>query len=102
MKTPRFSVPQELTGAYHSFHLEVQMTGECGICYEEFELSQTVARLDCLCVYHQTCIKKWYKSKGEKRLSSSRRRFVFPWSHLVVAWELFVYYFIIYCGGGGV
>jgi len=60
-------LPQELTGEYHSFTLETELTGECGICYEEFELSQMVARLDCLCVYHQVCIKKWYKSSGEKR-----------------------------------
>ena len=61
------SLPQELTGEYHSFSLNMSMTGECGICFEDFEKGQTVARLDCLCVYHKECIASWYKKSGEKR-----------------------------------
>ena len=60
-------VPQELTGEYYSFTLHTTLEGECGICYEDFEVNQEVARLDCLCVYHKACISSWYRRSGEKR-----------------------------------
>ncbi|KAK9727773.1 hypothetical protein K7432_001592 [Basidiobolus ranarum] len=33
---------------------------ECPICFEEFELGETLARLTCLCIYHQECIDSWF------------------------------------------
>ncbi|TGZ80645.1 hypothetical protein EX30DRAFT_341300 [Ascodesmis nigricans] len=37
---------------------------ECVICFEEFEVGQEVARLECLCRYHKKCIKDWFDRKG--------------------------------------
>lgn len=33
--------------------------GECIICFEELEKGQTIARLQCLCIYHKHCIDDW-------------------------------------------
>lgn len=33
--------------------------GECIICFEELEKGQTIARLQCLCIYHKHCIESW-------------------------------------------
>ncbi|GAA6036876.1 hypothetical protein JCM8097_006327 [Rhodosporidiobolus ruineniae] len=32
---------------------------ECRVCFEEFELGDKMARLVCLCTFHQTCIAAW-------------------------------------------
>ncbi|GAA5942329.1 uncharacterized protein JCM15063_002972 [Sporobolomyces koalae] len=32
---------------------------ECRICYEELELDDRMARLVCLCTFHETCIEAW-------------------------------------------
>ncbi|GAA5902200.1 hypothetical protein JCM6882_006727 [Rhodosporidiobolus microsporus] len=32
---------------------------ECRICFEEFEIDEKVARLQCLCTFHQVCISSW-------------------------------------------
>lgn len=37
-----------------------ETAAECGICYEEFKAGQSVARLNCLCVYHLHCIDEWF------------------------------------------
>ncbi|KAJ1925958.1 hypothetical protein IWQ60_004219 [Tieghemiomyces parasiticus] len=37
---------------------------ECLICFEEFEPGQVVARLNCLCTYHRTCIDTWLRRSG--------------------------------------
>ncbi|KAJ1961582.1 hypothetical protein IWQ62_003814 [Dispira parvispora] len=34
---------------------------ECLICFEEFESGQIVARLNCLCTYHRSCIDAWLR-----------------------------------------
>lgn len=34
--------------------------GECVICLEELNQGDTIARLPCLCIYHKTCIDKWF------------------------------------------
>ena len=36
---------------------------ECAICFEEFRKGQKMARLNCLCTYHQHCIDDWF-SRG--------------------------------------
>ncbi|KAL2918785.1 hypothetical protein HK105_201619 [Polyrhizophydium stewartii] len=33
---------------------------ECSICLEEFEKGQRIARLNCLCMFHEACIKAWF------------------------------------------
>jgi E3 ubiquitin-protein ligase ZNRF1/2 len=33
--------------------------GECIICFEELQKGQTIARLQCLCIYHKHCIDSW-------------------------------------------
>uniref|UniRef100_A0A2S2PS00 E3 ubiquitin-protein ligase ZNRF1 n=1 Tax=Schizaphis graminum TaxID=13262 RepID=A0A2S2PS00_SCHGA len=35
--------------------------GECVICLEELIQGDTIARLPCLCVYHKTCIDRWFE-----------------------------------------
>ena len=34
---------------------------ECVICLECMEAGETVARLPCLCLYHKSCIEKWFQ-----------------------------------------
>eukprot|EP00118_Oscarella_pearsei_P019842 m.213297 g.213297 ORF g.213297 m.213297 type:complete len:220 (+) comp39784_c0_seq47:232-891(+) len=34
--------------------------GECIICFEDMTVGCKIARLPCLCVYHKTCIDKWF------------------------------------------
>lgn len=51
---------------YVSFELNDQdkMLGEeCPICFEEYEAGQKIARLECWCVFHVSCIQAW-KSQG--------------------------------------
>lgn len=38
---------------------------ECCICFEQFETGNTVARLPCLCIFHKTCVVRWFEK--EKR-----------------------------------
>ena len=38
---------------------------ECVICLEEFKEGEEMARLDCLCKFHLTCIRDWWTSKGD-------------------------------------
>ncbi|KAI9005884.1 hypothetical protein BC832DRAFT_455541 [Gaertneriomyces semiglobifer] len=33
---------------------------ECPICFEEFLQGQRIARLNCLCIYHENCIETWF------------------------------------------
>ncbi|PWW79086.1 hypothetical protein C7212DRAFT_340008 [Tuber magnatum] len=37
---------------------------ECVICFEEFEVGDMIARLECLCRYHKKCIRMWFDKKG--------------------------------------
>lgn len=37
---------------------------ECVICFEEFEAGDQMARLVCLCRFHEDCIRKWWEKKG--------------------------------------
>ncbi|CAH0385248.1 unnamed protein product [Bemisia tabaci] len=34
--------------------------GECVICLEDLTEGDTIARLPCLCIYHKSCIDKWF------------------------------------------
>jgi len=35
--------------------------GECVICFEDMECGDNIARLPCLCIYHKSCIDKWFE-----------------------------------------
>ncbi|GLV40802.1 uncharacterized protein CBL_13695 [Carabus blaptoides fortunei] len=35
--------------------------GECVICLEDLLQGDVIARLPCLCIYHKTCIDKWFE-----------------------------------------
>jgi len=35
--------------------------GECIICFEVMESGEHIARLPCLCIYHKSCIDKWFE-----------------------------------------
>ncbi|CBY12278.1 unnamed protein product [Oikopleura dioica] len=39
--------------------------GECIICYEDLMAGQCIARLPCLCIFHEECLKDWFKVKEE-------------------------------------
>ncbi|GAA5994703.1 uncharacterized protein JCM10292_004304 [Rhodotorula paludigena] len=32
---------------------------ECGVCFEDFDVGDKMARLVCLCTFHETCISSW-------------------------------------------
>lgn len=36
---------------------------ECTICFEEYEIGQTCARLECFCVFHKACLDSWLSRK---------------------------------------
>ncbi|CAF3186470.1 unnamed protein product [Rotaria socialis] len=36
---------------------------ECAICFEPFCRQDTVARLECLCIYHKKCLDEWGQRK---------------------------------------
>ncbi|KAJ5421295.1 hypothetical protein N7491_009740 [Penicillium cf. griseofulvum] len=40
-------------------------TAECTICMEDYEVGQTLARLECLCKFHKHCIVDWFERKME-------------------------------------
>ncbi|CAG5110517.1 Oidioi.mRNA.OKI2018_I69.chr2.g4913.t1.cds [Oikopleura dioica] len=44
--------------------LEVDQ-GECIICYEDLLSQQVIARLPCLCIFHEHCLKDWFKVREE-------------------------------------
>lgn len=35
--------------------------GECVICLEDLQQGDTIARLPCLCIYHKSCIDRWFE-----------------------------------------
>lgn len=37
---------------------------ECVICLEDFHQGEKVARLECLCYFHNKCLKDWIQKKG--------------------------------------
>lgn len=32
---------------------------ECEICFEEYQEGDRIARMNCLCLYHELCIQQW-------------------------------------------
>ena len=38
---------------------------ECTICMEEYEVGQFLARLNCFCKFHKSCIVDWFERKME-------------------------------------
>ncbi|KAL5337441.1 FYVE zinc finger-domain-containing protein [Aspergillus crustosus] len=38
---------------------------ECTICMEEYEVGQSLVRLECLCRFHKRCIVEWFERKKE-------------------------------------
>lgn len=43
---------------------EPQCMDECVICLDDFHEGDKVARLECLCYFHNKCLKDWIKKKG--------------------------------------
>ncbi|CAK1357794.1 unnamed protein product [Cercospora beticola] len=37
---------------------------ECPICYEDFQPGDELGRMECLCLFHRTCIRGWWERKG--------------------------------------
>jgi hypothetical protein len=46
---------------YKASEKDIVDEAECSICFEEYEVGQDMARLQCLCRFHLTCIRGWYK-----------------------------------------
>lgn len=40
-------------------------TQECSICFVEYDVGDHLARLECLCKFHKTCIVEWLSRKQE-------------------------------------
>lgn len=40
-------------------------TQECTICMEDYEVGQSLVRLECLCKFHKRCIAEWFGRKRE-------------------------------------
>jgi len=38
---------------------------ECSICFVEYDVGDPLARLECLCKFHKTCIVDWFNRKPE-------------------------------------
>jgi hypothetical protein len=38
---------------------------ECSICMEEYDVGDELARLECWCKFHKTCIVSWLNKKAE-------------------------------------
>lgn len=38
---------------------------ECSICFVEYDVGDQMARLECLCKFHKTCIVEWFFRKAE-------------------------------------
>lgn len=36
---------------------------ECSICFEDFRQGDSVARMECMCVYHKCCIERWFEQR---------------------------------------
>lgn len=52
---------------YVSFELtdnDKMLGEECPICFEEYEQGQSIARLECWCVFHLSCIRAWKDQKA--------------------------------------
>ena len=39
---------------------------ECPICFEEMKPGDKVGRLECLCVFHYKCIKRWFVKRSQR------------------------------------
>ncbi|KAI9346117.1 hypothetical protein BDR26DRAFT_817957 [Obelidium mucronatum] len=44
--------------------LKESVDAECVICFNDMVEGERVARLNCLCIYHEACIKSWFKKKS--------------------------------------
>ncbi|KAL9115973.1 MAG: hypothetical protein Q9227_000341 [Pyrenula ochraceoflavens] len=40
-------------------------TKECSICMVEYDVGDALARLECLCCFHESCIRSWFERKKE-------------------------------------
>ncbi|KAL6080570.1 RING-type domain-containing protein, variant 2 [Balamuthia mandrillaris] len=65
-------LPTTIGKGYMAHTLDKDLEQECIICTDEFAKGDTVARLECFCVFHQECIDGWFK-KSEKRLCPVHR-----------------------------
>ncbi|KAK3328901.1 hypothetical protein B0H66DRAFT_526298 [Apodospora peruviana] len=56
-------VPPRLSGMFPYIATEKDCvdSAECTICLEEFEVGVPMARLECLCRFHRTCITAWWE-----------------------------------------
>jgi len=44
----------------------ININKECSICFCEYQKGEVLARLPCLCLYHQNCVEGWFAKKKER------------------------------------
>ncbi|KAK3337198.1 FYVE zinc finger-domain-containing protein [Cercophora scortea] len=61
--SPLPPVPPRRTGMFPYVATEKDCvdSAECSICLEEFEVGVPMARLECLCRFHRSCISAWWE-----------------------------------------
>lgn len=61
-QSPTPPVPPRRTGMFPYLATEKDCvdSAECTICLEEFEVGVPMARLECLCRFHRSCISAWF------------------------------------------
>eukprot|EP01089_Gocevia_fonbrunei_P015462 TRINITY_DN4529_c0_g1_i1.p1 TRINITY_DN4529_c0_g1~~TRINITY_DN4529_c0_g1_i1.p1 ORF type:complete len:391 (+),score=35.05 TRINITY_DN4529_c0_g1_i1:74-1246(+) len=65
--TENIPIPTVLGSAFVVSTADSSLSGkECIICFEDFNEGDTIARLECFCVFHHTCIDSWFKKSGNK------------------------------------
>jgi len=60
------ALPTKLGTRYVEDIVQTERDGsECSICFEEFVKGAAIARMECFCVFHTTCIDAWLKRTGK-------------------------------------
>jgi len=63
----KLQYPQKQPSDYLVQILQHDTKDECPICFEFMIKGNKIARLPCLCVYHQHCIEAWFKQKTARK-----------------------------------
>jgi hypothetical protein len=59
-----FNLPVAVTANYMSYALEGKLPErECSICFDDFQQGEMVARVECMCIFHQCCIEQWFQKR---------------------------------------
>jgi hypothetical protein len=67
MNKPKIIYPPQQPIDYIVQIIQNDTQDECPICYEIIVKGIKIARLPCLCFYHQHCIEAWFKQKAARK-----------------------------------